>query len=49
MNYVCISGIFAGHKFNGTPISINGEERIWDNNSIGRSYPANNCKIVIDN
>ena len=34
---------FHGHQFNGTPIVIDGERRIWDNNSAGRSYPAGDC------
>ncbi len=31
--------------FNGTPTIINGEDRIWDNETVGNSYPAIDCII----
>jgi hypothetical protein len=41
--YEVIAGIFKGHRFRGHPITINGEARIWDEDSVGNSYPAVNC------
>jgi hypothetical protein len=41
--YLVIKGIFEGHVFIGHPITINGEKRIWDDDSKGNSYPAENC------
>ena len=38
--------VFYGHIFPGTPITIGGESRIWDNNSVGRSYPAGDCELL---
>jgi len=43
---VDINHIFYGHIFNGYPIKIGGEARIWDNGSQGRSYPASACKMI---
>jgi hypothetical protein len=44
--YMVISGICEGHVFMGHPIEINGEKRIWDDDSRGNSYPAANCLSV---
>lgn len=44
--YKVIAGIYMGHEFNGHPIIINHEERIWDNGTTGNSYPAQNCVVV---
>lgn len=38
--------VFYGHVFPGTPVTIDGELRIWDNNSAGRSYPAVDCELL---
>lgn len=46
--YEVITGIFKGLKFNGFPIVINGESRIWNDDSTGQSFPAENCKLVSD-
>jgi len=37
---------FYRHIFPGAPIVINGEHRIWDNSSQGRSYPAIDCELI---
>lgn len=34
---------FYGHIFSGTIIVISGENRVWDNDSTGRSYPLVDC------
>lgn len=44
--YIVTTGIFEGHIFNGHPVVISGENRIWDDDSAGRSYPAENTKIL---
>ena len=44
--YKIIAGIFEGREFNGSEVVINGEKRIWDNDSFGRSYPADNCIVI---
>lgn len=44
--YVVTTGIFEGHIFNGHPVVISGENRIWDDDSIGRSYPIENTKVL---
>jgi hypothetical protein len=46
--YRVISGMFKDHLFHGTPIKINGEDRIWDDDSDGNSYPAVNCDLLPD-
>jgi hypothetical protein len=46
--YIIIQGILEGYIFNGHPVTINGEERIWDDDSIGNSYPAVNCLSADD-
>ena len=38
-----ISGIFKGHEFNGRYVHMSGESRVWDEDSAGRSYPAEHC------
>ncbi len=43
MKFLVWQGVFEGHVFNGTPIFIDNERRIWDNDSLGRSYPSENC------
>jgi hypothetical protein len=40
------TGIYNGHEFEGHPIVINRELRIWDNGTMGNSYPANNCEFI---
>lgn len=45
--YKVISGTFKDHEFNGHPLNIEGESRIWDEDSSGRSYPADNCIELI--
>ena len=37
---------FNGHVFEGATVTIDGELRIWDNNSAGRSYPAVDCELL---
>ena len=44
--YKIISGIFEGKEFNGSELIINGEKRIWDNDSFGRNYPIENCEVI---
>jgi hypothetical protein len=41
--YLVTRGIFQGHIFVGHPVVINGENRIWDDDSRGNSYPASDC------
>ena len=41
--YEVINGIFKGLIFKGTPIVINGEKRIWNDETVGQSYIAENC------
>lgn len=41
--YIITKGILKGHIFMGHPVTINGEARIWDDDSNGNSYPADNC------
>lgn len=38
-----IKGIFEGYEFAGKEIEINGQKRIWDCSTKGRSYPKENC------
>ena len=33
------NGILRGYEFNGTEMIINKQKVVWDNDSIGRSYP----------
>ena len=42
--YIVTKGIFEGHIFKGKLIVIDGEKRLFDENSVGRSYPLKNCK-----
>lgn len=44
--YIVNTGIFKDHVFNGHPIVISGEDRIWDDDSVGNSYPATNCSVL---
>jgi hypothetical protein len=46
MKYEVIRDIFKGHVFNGTPIVICDEPRIWDDDSVGRAYPAVDCRQI---
>lgn len=39
-----INGIFSGHHFIGS-YSLD-KTRIWDETSVGRSYPIENCEIL---
>ena len=41
--YKIIKGIFRGHIFKGHIVTINEEKRIWDDDSVGRSFPYYNC------
>lgn len=45
--YKIISGIFTNREFNGHEQIINGEIRIWDCDSFGRSYPVENCEVIL--
>ena len=36
-----------GLIFDGSPIQIDGENRIWSNSSIGNSYPYGDCIPVL--
>lgn len=44
--YKVTKGIFEGHLFNGTECVIANESRIWDADSMGRSYPKRNCEKI---
>lgn len=44
--YRIIKGIFEGREFNGNETIICGEVRIWDCDSIGRSYLIENCEVI---
>jgi len=44
MKYRVTKGIFEGHVFYGTLI----DGRLWDVNTVGRSYPVENCEVVED-
>lgn len=44
--YRVIKGIFKGNIFNGHEVVISGEKRIWDDDSVGRSYPIENTEII---
>lgn len=34
------NGVFKGHEFNGTEyVTGDGKKRVWDNDTVGRSYP----------
>lgn len=46
VKYEVTTGVFEGHIFNGHPVTISGQERIWDDDSVGRSYPIENTKLV---
>lgn len=43
MKYQVITGIFKGLIFDGHPVRMDGEDRVWDNDTVGNSYPAVNC------
>jgi hypothetical protein len=38
------TGIYVGHEFYGEEVIINGEERILDKETVGRSYPKEYCE-----
>ena len=44
--YRIIKGVFEGREFIGNETVICGEIRIWDFDSIGRSYPIENCEVI---
>lgn len=44
--YKVIAGVMAGTTFNGEVVRIGGEARVWNNDSIGQSYPLANCVVV---
>jgi len=44
MKYRITKGIFEGRIFSGEII----RDRVWDNDSFGRSYPIENCEVVED-
>lgn len=39
---------FFGNVFDGSPVTISEEKRIWDNDSQGRSYPEKDCIMTLD-
>ena len=41
--YKVISGMMQGLEFNGSPVKITGESRIWNDDSTGQSFKAENC------
>jgi len=41
--YKVISGIMQGRVFNGHPVTIDNELRIWNDDSSGQSFPDINC------
>ena len=41
--YKVITGIMQGLEFNGHPVNISGESRVWNEDSSGQSFPAENC------
>ena len=46
--YEVIHGIFEGHKFDGFRWEFHDGFRIVDANSVGRSYPEENCLLLHD-
>jgi len=36
------NGIFKSHEFNGTEAVVSGRKIVWDNETVGRSYPWQN-------
>lgn len=46
--YKVITGIFEGKEFNGHSVNIAGESRIWNEDSTGQSFPAENCKELTE-
>ena len=46
--YIIMQGIFKGLRFNGTPIVISGEERIWNDDSQCQAFPAADCEGLTD-
>ena len=47
--YKVIKGIKQGHNFKGYPITIDGETRIWDAETVGNAYPVENCEVLEEN
>lgn len=41
--YKVVSGIMQGLIFNGHPVNIGGESRIWNDDSMGQAFPSENC------
>lgn len=41
--YKVISGIMQGLIFNGHPVSMGGESRVWNDDSTGQAFLAENC------
>jgi len=49
--YIVVQGIFKGYIFKGH-LCFNADidkERIYDLQSIGRSFPVKNCRIYLNN
>ncbi|MBE3145484.1 MAG: hypothetical protein IMZ61_16405 [Planctomycetes bacterium] len=44
--YRVVKGIFENHVFQGHPIKIRGEDRIWDEDSMGNAFPSSNCEVI---
>jgi len=40
--------IFYGRVFNGEPIIINNEHRIWNNETVGHSYSEKDCIVYLE-
>lgn len=43
--YRVIKGIFKEYVFNGHEVEISGQKRIWDDDSVGRSFPIENTEV----
>ena len=41
--YKIITGVMKGLTFNGHPVNIGGESRIWNDDSTGQAFPSENC------
>jgi hypothetical protein len=46
--FFVLRGIMEGTIFNGEPLEINGERRIWNTETAGQSYPAVDCVEVME-
>lgn len=43
--YIVTKGIFKGTIFRGSPIVICEEKRVWNDDSAGQAFLAENCEI----